>query len=126
MNASTGLIPAGGFLTFLSPEISTVSSLRRLRACILLILVCSLLGCASPAQREPPTGNPADLAITRKVKAALSSEPLLKRVEINVEANAGIVQLTGIVDNRAEMDKVVEVARGVSGVKSVLNDMQLK
>lgn len=101
-------------------------SLKRLHACMLLILLCSLLGCAQPAQKEPTTGNPADLGIISRVKTALSKEPLLKTAEINVEAREGVVQLTGIVASRAEMDKAVEIASRVNGVKSVLNDMQLK
>lgn len=103
-----------------------VPSLKRLHACILLILLCSLLGCAQPAQKEPTTGNPADLGIISRVKTALSKEPLLKTAEINVEAREGVVQLTGIVASRAEMDIAVELASRVNGVKSVLNDMQLK
>jgi osmotically-inducible protein OsmY len=34
--------------------------------------------------------------------------------------------LSGFVDSRANMTKAVEVARGVSGVTSVKNDMRLK
>src|SRR4030095_13904866 len=36
------------------------------------------------------------------------------------------VQLSGFVNSVADQNKAVEVARGVSGVNSVKNDMQLK
>jgi osmotically-inducible protein OsmY len=47
-------------------------------------------------------------------------------MEINVETFKGVVQLSGFVSSQAMMDRAVEVARGVSGVKSVKNDMRLK
>jgi osmotically-inducible protein OsmY len=60
------------------------------------------------------------------VKAAVFSEPSLKSAEINVETFKGVVQLSGFVSSRADMNKAVEVARSVNGVKSVKNDMRLK
>ena len=35
-------------------------------------------------------------------------------------------QLSGFVNSQADINKAVEVARGVAGVKSVKNDMKLK
>ena len=67
-----------------------------------------------------------DSVITGKVKAAVLKEPSLKSAEINVETYKGIVQLTGFVRSRANIDKAVEVARSVGGVKSVKNDMIVK
>jgi osmotically-inducible protein OsmY len=46
--------------------------------------------------------------------------------EINVETFKGVVQLSGFVNSMADQNKAVEVARGISGVNSVKNDMQLK
>jgi hypothetical protein len=43
-----------------------------------------------------------------------------------VETFKGIVQLSGFVNSRADINKAVAVARGVGGVKSVKNDMRLK
>ena len=53
-------------------------------------------------------------------------EPALSSAEINVETFKGIVQLSGFVNSRADINKAVAVARGVDGVKSVKNDMRLK
>ena len=38
----------------------------------------------------------------------------------------GVVQLSGFVRSQADIDKAIQVARGVPGVKSVKNDMRLK
>jgi c(7)-type cytochrome triheme protein len=67
-----------------------------------------------------------DAVITAKVKAAVLEEPSLKSAEINVETSKGTVQLTGFVRSRADIKKAVAVAKGVKGVKSVKNDMNLK
>ena len=67
-----------------------------------------------------------DAVITGKIKAAVLEEPSLKSAEINVETAKGIVQLTGFVRSRTDINKAVEVAKGIEGVKSVKNDMILK
>lgn len=72
------------------------------------------------------TGDYVDHAIiTSKVKAAVFEESSLKSAEINVETDKGIVQLSGFVRSRADIDKAVAVTRSVSGVTSVRNDMIL-
>jgi osmotically-inducible protein OsmY len=68
----------------------------------------------------------ADLAITAKVKALISREPLLKDEEIGVETSQGDVRLTGNVTSILVMEKAVEVARGVKGVRAVKDDMQFR
>jgi hypothetical protein len=42
----------------------------------------------------------------------------LKVNEINVETFKGVVQLSGFVRSQADIDKTVQVARGVAGVKA--------
>ena len=81
---------------------------------------------ASTSKKESPGEYVDDAVITTKVKAAVLEDPSLKSAEINVETFKGIVQLTGFVRSRADINKAVEVAKGVSGVKSVKNDMILK
>ena len=67
-----------------------------------------------------------DTVLTTKVKAAVFNEPSLKSAEINVETFKGVVQLSGFVNSQADINKAVEVAREVPGVKSVKNDMRVK
>lgn len=82
---------------------------------------------AAPTSKKESTGEYVDDAvITTKVKAAVLEESSLKSAEINVETYKGIVQLTGFVRSRADIDKAVAVARGVKGVTSVKNDMIVK
>ena len=81
---------------------------------------------ASASKDESPGEYVDDTVITTKVKAAILEEPSLKSAEINVETFKGIVQLTGFVRSRADINKAAELAKGVKGVKSVKNDMILK
>ena len=80
---------------------------------------------ASPG-RESPGAYVEDSVITAKVKAEVLMESSLKSAEINVETYKGVVQLSGFVRSRADIDKAVAVARGVKGVASVKNDMVVK
>jgi len=64
--------------------------------------------------------------ITAKVKAAIFNDSTLKVNEINVETFKGVVQLRGFVRSQADIDKALQVARGVAGVKSVKDDMRIK
>jgi osmotically-inducible protein OsmY len=100
--------------------------LKRFSAFFFAVLLVSMLGCASTSTREGTGEYVDDTVITTKVKTAIFNEPSLKSAEINVETFKGVVQLSGFVSSRAAIDKAVAVARGVGGVTSVRNDMQLK
>lgn len=67
-----------------------------------------------------------DSALTAKVKTALIGDETTKGTQINVETRDGVVQLAGFVNTDAERERATEVARGVSGVKDVRNDLQIK
>jgi osmotically-inducible protein OsmY len=95
-------------------------------AFISVILLAFLFGCASTPKHEGTGEYVDDSVITTKVKAAIFNEPSLKSIEINVETFKGVVQLSGFVSSRADIDRAVEVARGVPGVSSVRNDMRVK
>ena len=60
------------------------------------------------------------------MKAAIFNDSSLKVNEINVETFKGVVQLSGFVRSQADIDRAVQVARGVAGVKSVKNDTRIK
>lgn len=97
-----------------------------LSAFILAFALLTTLGCASTSTKEGTGEYIDDSLITAKVKAAVLNEPTLKSSEINVETFKGIVQLSGFVNSKADINKAVEVARSVKGVTSVKNDMRLK
>lgn len=86
----------------------------------------ALSGCASGPKSETAGQYVGDSAITAKVKAKLVEDPALKAREINVETYKGTVQLSGFVSSREEANRAAAVARDISGVTSVKNDIRLK
>lgn len=67
-----------------------------------------------------------DSVATGKVKAALMDSAEVKSMSINVETKNGVTQLAGFVDTAAMKEKAGKVAAGVSGVKRVDNQLQVK
>jgi len=67
-----------------------------------------------------------DSAITAQIKAAQAGDSTVRATRINVETdNAGVVTLSGNARSQAEIDRAVELAKGVKGVTSVINNMTL-
>ena len=100
--------------------------LRAFGVLILTIVLASAWGCGSTAKTEGTGEYVDDSVITTKVKAAIFNDSTLKVNEINVETFKGVVQLSGFVNSQADINKAVQIARGVAGVKSVKNDMRLR
>ncbi len=67
-----------------------------------------------------------DAAITTKVKTAVIAEPGLSALKIDVDTKDGVVTLTGTVDSAAMKDRAQQVAQGVSGVRSVVDNLVVK
>jgi osmotically-inducible protein OsmY len=99
---------------------------RKLATLAGILFLATTLGCASTPKSEGTGEYVDDTVITGKVKAAIFNEPTLSSAEINVETFKGVVQLSGFVNSREDVNKAVAVARNVGGVTSVKNDMRLK
>ena len=67
-----------------------------------------------------------DATITTKVKAAVLAEPGLKTLQINVDTKDGVVTLAGTVDTSALKSRATQVAQGVGGVRSVVDNLTVK
>ena len=100
------------------------------------LLLASLLPLAAIAdQPVQPTNPPAketageyldDATITAKVKAAFLRDKEVNAVEIKVQTYKGEVQLSGFASTTAAIERAVQLANAVSGVKVVRNDIRLK
>ena len=100
--------------------------LRRTATIALLVAAAALAACASTSRTEGTGEYVDDTVVTAKVKSAVFADANLKSAEINVETFKGRVQLSGFVRSQADINRAVELARGVKGVSSVVNDMRLK
>ena len=85
-----------------------------------------LAACGSTPTRESPRQYIDDATITTKVKSAFVADKTVSAMDVKVETYKGTVQLSGFAKSQAEINQAVSVARGVTGVQSVKNDIQLK
>jgi osmotically-inducible protein OsmY len=90
------------------------------------LALITAVGCVSTPTQQGTGEYLDDSVITTRVKARLISDPKLKSGEINVETFKGVVQLSGFVTSRAEINRATQITRSVNGVVSVKNDMRLK
>lgn len=71
-------------------------------------------------------GNFADDAwITAKVKTMLLKDDIVQGLSVNVETRKGSVQLSGWVDDEAQIAHAEQVARRIDGVRTVRNELQI-
>ncbi len=96
------------------------------RLVVVLVAGLSIAACSSSRTTESTGEYVDDAAITSKVKAALLGDAGLASFSIGVETFKNAVQLSGFVDSDRLKTRAAEVAAGVSGVRSVRNDLVVK
>jgi hyperosmotically inducible protein len=90
-------------------------------------------GCNRPQEQAATAPAPTtvgteidDTVLTTKVKSALFADPEIKSFDLKVETRKGAVQLSGFVNNQAQVDRAIATTQAVEGVKSVENGISLK
>jgi hyperosmotically inducible protein len=91
---------------------------------IAIVGVLAVASACSATRTQQSAGEVIDDSVlTSKVKVALIDDPTTKAGQINVETYRGVVQLGGFVDNAQQKAQATKVARSVTGVKEVRNDL---
>ncbi|HSD37083.1 MAG TPA: BON domain-containing protein [Rhodocyclaceae bacterium] len=67
-----------------------------------------------------------DSILTSRVKGILLADPDIRGADISVVTRHGRVQLSGFVNDQAQIDRAVEATRVVSGVHDVANQLSIK
>jgi osmotically-inducible protein OsmY len=105
----------------------------KLLAAAMMAAGVALAGCASHndkvASGESRTAGQttSDAALTAKVKTALATDAGIgTAADVNVNSYNGVVQLNGFVDSQDKIQRAADVARGVSGVSRVDNNLKVK
>ena len=89
-----------------------------------IVAVLAVASACSATRTQQSAGEVIDDSVlTSKVKVALIDDPTTKAGQINVETYRGVVQLGGFVDNANQKAQATKVARSVTGVKEVRNDL---
>jgi BON domain len=91
---------------------------------VAIVLIASLVGCANSGEKSGAYVD--DSWITTKVKSDLLATKDIHSTNISVKTTKGVVTLTGTAKTTEESNKAAQVARGVSGVTIVENDIRVE
>jgi len=69
--------------------------------------------------------NVSDEAITAKVKTSLTEDKVANLTRISVDTTNGVVTLNGVVDSPQQKARAEDLARHVSGVRDINNNLQV-
>lgn len=64
-----------------------------------------------------------DIAITASVKASLIKDEKIEAFNINVDTYRSVVTLAGHVKNSSQLNRAIQLARTVKGVKNVISKL---
>ncbi len=95
-------------------------------AAAVALAVPGLTGCAVQSGQSSVGQYVDDTTITTRVKARFAEDPGVSAMRIQVETLNGTVQLSGFAASQAEKDKAAQVARSVSDVKGVRNNIVVR
>lgn len=101
-----------------------ISGARRIA--IALALTVSVVACVQTKTGESTIPYVDDATITTKVETAILQDPALKSMQIEVATDKSIVQLSGFVDTPEMIVRAGEIAREVSGVSAIQNNLMVK
>ncbi|MDB5845469.1 MAG: transport-associated protein [Polaromonas sp.] len=83
-------------------------------------------GCSVGRGQQTAGSYVDDAAITTAVKAKMAEDKTVSATSISVETLNGTVQLSGFAKSGAEKMQAENIARGVTNVKSVRNDIVVR
>jgi hyperosmotically inducible protein len=98
-------------------------SLRFLTSVVFFLGIVSS-GCAALTGKTAGR-NIDDATISATVKTNLAAERAVTLTKIDVDTTEGVVYLNGVVDSVAMKQRAAEIAQQVSGVKRVVNNLQI-
>jgi osmotically-inducible protein OsmY len=100
-------------------------ALKHGKIAAVLLLSGLLAGCQAVTGRT--TGqNIDDSNTTAAVKTQLARDKVSSLTRIDVDTNAGVVSLNGTVESAEQRARAEQVAKGVGGVKRVINNLQVQ
>lgn len=100
-----------------------IKSAGALLTLTLLLAMAALSGCSKSAN---VAGQPTDAQMAGDVQTRISSDPSLSGKEISINANKGVVTLSGTVDSDAEVQSALNDAQQAQGVKQVISKLAVQ
>lgn len=94
------------------------------------VILGSVSGCVMNPNKtvsQNLSDDASDSVITGKIKAEYAKDKDVNATNIRVDTdNGGKVTLSGVVRSQTEANKAVSIAKGISGVTSVRNNIQVQ
>jgi osmotically-inducible protein OsmY len=91
----------------------------------LTLMLTALAGCAASGTHRSTGEVVDDTSIAASIKSSLLADADTDGLNIDVEVDRNRVQLNGFVDSQAQVTRAGEIARGISGVASVENNLRV-
>ena len=91
----------------------------------MLAALCAVTTVSAQDKMQEKGAGFNDAVITELVTSALYNDPLLRKMNIAVETQDGVVRLSGFVDSMAQVDRAGDLARQVEGVSRVRNTIRV-
>ena len=108
-------------------RINTIRMISGVGAAIMLLAVT---GCETMNHRESDERSEGrvvdDKVITSSVQKGLDEDPVYKFNDVSVGTFAGVVQLSGFVNESAQRMRAQDIAQNTEGVSKVINGIALK
>lgn len=95
-------------------------------AILLATAVAGFTGCAGNRYEQSTGEHIDDTATTTRVKSVLAKDTVYKYPDVKVSTFKGTVQLSGFVNQRDQKSRAAELAKNVTGVKEVVNNITVK
>lgn len=97
-----------------------------LAAAVTAVALLAMTGCAVQRKQESVGAYVDDTTITTQVKAKFAADQTVSAMAISVETLKGTVQLSGFAKSLDEKLAAERIARSVSGVADVKNDIVVR
>ena len=91
-----------------------------------VLLVAATFAAGELRAQAKPASMDMDASITRQVESVIARDRLLGAMQIKVETQGGVVSLSGFVRSVDDIAKAGALARRVSGVSAVRNDLRVE
>lgn len=82
-------------------------------------------GCSVMRDQQTVGAYVDDSVLTARVKARIADDKLISAVVVSVETFKGVVQLSGVAKTAEERSAAEKLAREVSGVRDVQNNIRV-
>jgi osmotically-inducible protein OsmY len=92
---------------------------------VVILTVFSMAGCQAMTGRTAGQ-NVDDTVLTSSVKTKLAGDKVSSLARVDVDTTNGIVALNGVVESSDQKARAQELASQVSGVKKVVNNLQVQ